>query len=173
MVSLQQSKPPQSLLKSFFEQLQNAKAVTTLWCWSQKERGVIQRKTLKADRIPASVVCRAVIEEDRMGWSKCGPSFSKEPLSSHIGREGHLLQPSDWKSGRTPAWTGQSDSWGIGQSQRTFTEGHWEPKSYKLDCCAKATFGLMPSKADWLHIKQRPEREDRVGQRPAQLLHEV
>lgn len=72
----------------------------------------------------------------------------KEPLSSHIGREGHLLQPSDWKrAGHLPGLANQILG-EFSQSQRTFTEGHWEPKSYKLDCCAKATFGLMPSKAE-------------------------
>lgn len=70
----------------------------------------------------------------------------KEPLSSHVGREGHLLQPGDWKrAGHLP---GQSDSLEIPSEPGTFTEGHWEPKSCKLDCCGEATFGLMPGKVE-------------------------
>lgn len=44
---------------------------------------------LKADRIPASVACWAVIEEeDQVGWSKCGPSFSKRAPEQPCWKEG-------------------------------------------------------------------------------------
>lgn len=38
--------------------------------------------------------------------------------------------------------------WKFCQNRGTFTEGHWEPKSYKLDRCGEATFGLMPGKVE-------------------------
>lgn len=72
----------------------------------------------------------------------------KEPLGSHVGRKGHLLQPGDWKRARHLPGLANQILWEFSQSRGTFTEGHWEPKSYKLDHCGEATFGLMPGKAE-------------------------